>query len=582
MNKAAPGSGRPLRCAIYTRKSSEEGLEQEFNSLQAQRQACEAFISSQRQEGWSCLPQAYDDGGRSGGNLDRPALQYLLTAIREGKVDVVVVYKIDRLTRSLADFAKIVEIFDAKGVSFVSVTQQFNTTTSMGRLTLNVLLSFAQFEREVTGERIRDKIAASKKKGMWMGGMPPLGYTVENRKLVIVEPEAESVRDIFRRYAELGSVRLLQQDLAARGITGKSWVSTSGRCWGGKPIGRGTLYLILQNRLYRGEIAHKDQVYPGEHPAIVDAVLWDAVQARLAENAVERGTGTRVKNPSLLAGLLFDAASQRMTPTHAVKNGKRYRYYVSCPLITEAKADAFAGLRVPAAEIEQIVVNRIRRLLSEPASLFEIVMAAQAGERPLQASVIARADERASDWAGMSLLRQRVVLLALIQRIDIGPDQVIIRLRPARLAALLEDRLTAANPDPFDEGPTLPLSQSVQLRRTGKEVRMVIDHTDPFAPPSKPDPALIKAIVKAHRFNETLLRGGVSKFADLAKTEKLHRSYYSQILRLAYLAPDITTAILDGRQPSGLTATVLIEHPALPLSWQEQRTALGFIRSVGS
>ena len=232
MNKTSSRSGPGVRCAIYTRKSSEEGLQQEFNSLQAQREACEAFIRSQRHAGWCCLPQAYDDGGRSGGTLDRPALQQLLAEIRQGRVDVVVVYKIDRLTRALADFAKIVEIFDAQGVSFVSVTQQFNTTTSMGRLTLNVLLSFAQFEREVTGERSRDKIAASKKKGMWMGGTPPLGYTVGNRKLVILEPEAARVREIYHRYAELGSVRLLQQELAARGITGKSWVSRSGRCRG--------------------------------------------------------------------------------------------------------------------------------------------------------------------------------------------------------------------------------------------------------------------------------------------------------------------------------------------------------------
>jgi DNA invertase Pin-like site-specific DNA recombinase len=294
-------------------------VEQEFNSLHAQREACEAFIKSQRHEGWSCLPQAYDDGGRSGGNLERPALQQLLAEIREGKVDVVVVYKIDRLTRSLADFAKIVEIFDAKGVSFVSVTQQFNTTTSMGRLTLNVLLSFAQFEREVTGERIRDKIAASKKKGMWMGGVPPLGYTVRDRKLIIVESEAETVRHIFRRYAALGSVRLLKAELETHGIAGKRWTSASGRSWGGRPIGRGALYLILQNRLYRGDVVHKDQSYPGEHEAIIAPALWDAIQARLAENAVERGIGVRVKNLSLLAGLLFDGEGHRMTPTHAVK-----------------------------------------------------------------------------------------------------------------------------------------------------------------------------------------------------------------------------------------------------------------------
>jgi site-specific DNA recombinase len=574
MGKPSLRSGHPMLCAIYTRKSSEEGLEQAFNSLHAQREACEAFIRSQRHEGWACLPQAYDDGGRSGGTMDRPALQLLLTAIREGRVDVVVVYKIDRLTRSLADFAKIVEIFDAKGVSFVSVTQQFNTATSMGRLTLNVLLSFAQFERELTGERIRDKIAASKKKGMWMGGVPPLGYTICDRKLVVVEPEAEMVRWIFDRYVTLGSVQLLQQELAVRGVTGKSWTSMSGRIWGDKPIGRGALYLILQNRICRGEIVHKDQAYPGEHLAIIDPALWDKVQTRLGENRVERHIGVRVKNPSLLAGLLFDVAGQRMTPTHAIKHGKRYRYYVSRPLIINERTDAANGQRIPAAEIEQIVANRIRRLLSEPANLFEI-LGEQATERVLQQSLIARAAAHAANWARMPLLRQRVLLLALVRRVEVGPDQVTIHLRLRRLAAFLEDRLTADPVLPDDE-PGVPLSHPVRLRRAGKEVRIVIDGSDPFAPSPKPDPSLIKAIVKAHRFNDQLVHGGVTRFADLAKGEKLHRSYYSQILRLAYLAPDITTAIHEGRQPAGLTATMLIEHPHLPSSWQQQRTALGF------
>jgi DNA invertase Pin-like site-specific DNA recombinase len=574
MGKAPLRSGRTLRCAVYTRKSSEEGLEQEFNSLHAQREACEAYIRSQRHEGWSCLPQGYDDGGRSGGNLERPALQQLLAEIREGKVDVVVVYKIDRLTRSLADFAKIVEIFDAKGVSFVSVTQQFNTTTSMGRLTLNVLLSFAQFEREVTGERIRDKIAASKKKGMWMGGVPPLGYGASDHKLTPIESEAETVRHIFQRYAALGSVRLLQQELEARGIRSKRWTSAAGRRWGGKPLARGALYLMLQNRIYRGEIVHKDQSYPGEHKAIIDPTLWDAVQARLAENAVDRGTGTRVKNPSLLGGLLFDGEGHRMTPTHAVKNGKRYRYYVSRPLIVGARADA-AGLRIPATEIEQIVANRIRRLLSEPASVFEI-LEAQPGEPLLQQSLMTRAAELAGKWPEMSPLRLRVVLLAVVQRVDMDPDQVIIHLRPRRLAALLNNRLTATNLDRLDDEPTLPLSHPVHLRRAGKEVRMVIDHTDPFAPLPKPGRALIRMVVRAHRFHDLLVKHKGGKFADLAKGEKLHRSYFSQLLRLAYLAPDITTAILDGHQPQGLTVTQLIERADLPMSWREQRRTLGF------
>jgi site-specific DNA recombinase len=574
MNKPTSRAGRPLRCAIYTRKSSEEGLEQEFNSLHAQREACEAFIKSQRHEGWSSLPQAYDDGGRSGGNMERPALQQLLGDIREGKVDVVVVYKIDRLTRSLADFAKIVEIFDARGVSFVSVTQQFNTTTSMGRLTLNVLLSFAQFEREVTGERIRDKIAASKRKGMWMGGVPPLGYTATDRKLVVIAAEAKTVRHIFRRYAALGSVRLLKEELEAQGIIGKYWTGASGKSWGGKPLGRGALYWMLQNRIYRGEIVHKDEAYPGEHEAIIEPALWSTVQERLAENAVDRSTGTRVKNPSLLVGLLFDGEDHRMTPTHAIKNGRRYRYYVSRPLIVEARADA-AGMRIPAAEIEQIVTNRIRQLLSEPASVFAIIEA-QATEPRRQQTLIARAAELAQEWDRMSPLRIRAILLTLLQRVDVATDQVIIHLRPRRLAALLDDDLSPADPRLGNDEPTLSLSHPVHLRRAGKEVRMVIGHSDPFAPPQNPDDSLIKAIGRAHHYHALLIKHGSGKFADLAKSEKLHRSYFSQVLRLAYLAPDITTAILEGRQPEDLTVTTLIERAHLPLSWLEQRSALGF------
>jgi site-specific DNA recombinase len=306
-----------VRCAIYTRKSSEEGLEQEFNSLQAQREACEAFIDSQRHEGWVCQRAAYDDGGFSGATMDRPALQQLLADLTAGRVDTVVVYKIDRLTRSLADFAKIVEILDARGASFVSVTQQFNTTTSMGRLTLNVLLSFAQFEREVIGERIRDKIAASKKKGMWMGGVPPLGYGVRDHKLVMIDSEADAVGLIFRRYAELGSVRLLKAELEARGIKSKSWTSVSGRLVGGKPFSRGALYLMLQNRIYQGEIVHKGQFHPGEHTPIIDHPLWDAVQEQLAGNTARRQCGRRTRQSSLLAGMLFDGDGNRMTPSHA-------------------------------------------------------------------------------------------------------------------------------------------------------------------------------------------------------------------------------------------------------------------------
>jgi len=431
-----------VRCAIYTRKSSEEGLEQEFNSLQAQREACEAFITSQRHEGWVCLPNAYDDGGFSGATMDRAALQRLLADVTAGRVDIVVVYKIDRLTRSLADFAKIVEILDARGASFVSVTQQFNTTTSMGRLTLNILLSFAQFEREVIGERIRDKIAASKKKGMWMGGVPPLGYGVQDRKLVIVDGEADIVRTIFRRYAELGSVRLLRDELEARGIKSKSWTSASGHLRSGKPFSRGALYLMLQNRIYRGEIVHKGQSHLGEHPPIIDQSLWDAVQAQLAGNTAGHISGTRIRQASLLTGMLFDGDNNSMTPTHAVKNGARYRYYVSRPLITKDQSERSAGLRIPAGEIEQVVTSRVRQWLLDPGSIYQ---ATRVADPSAQRRLIARAGEIGKSWPELPTTRQRALLTALIERIDVRADHIDIHFHPARLGALLD---VAATPLP--------------------------------------------------------------------------------------------------------------------------------------
>src|SRR5215813_12564873 len=459
-----------VRCAIYTRKSSEEGLNQEFNSLQAQREACEAFINSQRHESWVCLPADFDDGGFSGATMDRPALQRLLADITAGRVDIVVVYKIDRLTRSLTDFAKIVEILDKRSASFVSVTQQFNTTTSMGRLTLNVLLSFAQFEREVIGERIRDKIAASKKKGMWMGGVPPLGYRVCDRKLVIVDGEVEIVRTVFRRYAELGSVRLLKDELEAQGIKSKSWTSASGRQIGDKPFSRGALYLILQNRLYRGEIVHKGQYHPGEHAPIIDPPLWDAVQAQLAGKTAERNSGTRTRQPSLLAGMLFDGDGNRMTPTHAVKNGVRYRYYVSRPLITKDQTDGSLGLRVPAEEIEQLVTSRVRQWLVDPGSIYQAIPLA---DPSAQHRLIARAAEIGKTWSELPGPRQLALLTALLARIDAGADQIDIHLRPRRVGVLLD--VTAA-PSAADDD-TQILSVPVGLRRSGRELRMLIDRT---------------------------------------------------------------------------------------------------------
>jgi site-specific DNA recombinase len=575
MTKSASSSPRRnarVRCAIYTRKSSEEGLEQQFNSLQAQREACKAFINSQRNEGWVCLPASYDDGGFSGATMERPALQQLLADITAGRVDIVIVYKIDRLTRALADFAKIVEILDVSGASFVSVTQQFNTTTSMGRLTLNVLLSFAQFEREVIGERIRDKIAASKKKGMWMGGVPPLGYRAPDRKLIVVDSEAEVVRTIFHRYAALGSVRLLQEELEARGITSKAWTSASGRLRGGKRFSRGALYLLLQNRIYRGEIVHKGQSHPGEHEPIIDPPLWDAVQAQLVSNTAQRNSGARTRQPSLLTGMLFDGEGNRMTPSHAVKKGARYRYYVSRPLITKDQTESSTGLRIPAVEIEQLVTCRVRQWLLDPGSVYQAT-SAWFPDPATQRRLAARAQEIGMRWPELPMMRRRAVLNALIDRIDVGGDRIDIRLYLGRLSALLD---VAATPLPsVTDDEIRILSIPVRLRRSGSEIRMLIDGTDPFAS-ARPDARLIKVLLKARRFNATLVGSDGVPFAALAEREGVSRSYFTRIIRLSYLAPDITQAILDGRQPRDLTADKLLAHSRLPLAWPDQRTALGF------
>jgi site-specific DNA recombinase len=349
------------RCAVYTRKSTEDGLEQEFNSLDAQYEACTAYALSQRHEGWVVVPERYDDGGFSGGSLQRPGLKRLLADIAAGKVDTILVYKIDRLTRSLADFAKIVEVLDQANASFVSITQSFNTTTSMGRLTLNMLLSFAQFEREVTGERIRDKIAASKRKGLWMGGPVPLGYAVENRKLVVSQSEADLVRHIYQRYLELGSVVELADELNQQGRRTKVQQRASGPHRGGCVFRRGTLYHLLSNRIYLGQMVHKGEYFPGEHPAIVPTDLWGAVQEKLRGNA--SGTSRRLKSqqPSLLVGLVFDGEGRAMTPSHATKPGRRYRYYITRP---DQMAEAPAW-RVSAYDLEQIICDQLSGLLTD-------------------------------------------------------------------------------------------------------------------------------------------------------------------------------------------------------------------------
>jgi len=570
-------TSRRLRCAIYTRKSSDEGLDQAFNSLDAQREACAAYIVSQKHEGWTVLPTLYDDGGFSGGTLDRPALQRLLADISARKVDVVLVYKIDRLTRSLFDFAKIVEAFDARNVSFVSITQQFNTTTSMGRLTLNVLLSFAQFEREVAGERIRDKIAASKKKGMWMGGLPPLGYDARDRKLVINKDEARTVLHIFSRYVDLRSVRALKEDLDSAGIRSKHRTLQDGTVYGGRTLSRGVLYLMLQNRIYRGEITHKGNAYPGEHKPIVDKALWDKVQAILAANRVDRATGVNVQHPSLLAGLVFDESGQRLTPTHTVKKGTRYRYYVSKSLVTGAAKDSAQGRRVPAGNLESLVVGKLRAFLADKGAILSAISdTAKIGAE--QQRLIARGRQVSDEFPTLSPDAIRSSLMTLVQRIDITPEHVEIRVYRQGLHDLLaapsiEPTLVPPAPRNYDAD-VVTFKVEAHLQRVGREMKLVVDNAENQA---EADPGLLRIIVRAHDFHERLIRDPDLTVPAIAKQERLTIGYLSRLLRLPSLAPDIVAAIINGKHPPQLSAKRLMRLALrLPTDWAEQRKFLGF------
>lgn len=427
---------RKLRCAVYTRKSSEEGLEQEFNSLDAQREACEAYIASQKAEGWLLVPDRYDDGGVSGATLERPALKRLLADIEAQRVDVVVVYKIDRLSRALMDFAKLVEVFDRNNVTFVSVTQSFNTTTSMGRLTLNILLSFAQFEREVIGERIRDKFAASRKKGMWMGGWIPLGYELKDRKLLINEAEAAAVRMIFQRFLRIGSATKLVVALGSEGMTTK----------GGKPIDKGYIYKILNNRIYIGEAVHKGTAYPGEHQAIIDRGLWDRVHSILRESPRKRAAHTRAQTPSLLKGLIFGPTGRAMTPAHTRKGGKLYRYYVSTDVLTRDPA-ACTVRRVPAAEIESAVVEQLRGLLRAPEIIVRTWRVARQSLEGLREADVREALERLDPlWDELFPAEQARIVQLLVERVDVSLDGAYIRLRTEGLTNLVAD-LRAVRPE---------------------------------------------------------------------------------------------------------------------------------------
>jgi site-specific DNA recombinase len=551
------------RCAIYTRKSSEEGLEQAFNTLHAQREACESYILSQRHEGWSVIKTLYDDGGFSGGTMERPALQQLLGDIKAGRIDIVIVYKIDRLTRSLFDFAKIVEIFDAHHVSFVSVTQSFNTTTSMGRLTLNVLLSFAQFEREVTGERIRDKFAASKKKGIWMGGPVPLGYDLKDRKLIINPAEADTVRRIFDLYLRLGAVRKLKEGADRLKLRTKARKNKDGKTVGGYPFRIGHLYAFLRNPLYVGRIAHKGQSYPGDHKPIIDQEIWDKVQAQLTSNAQDRRSGASAREASLLVGLLYDDNGKRMTPSHAVKKGKRYRYYLSNNLITGNGL----GIRIAAHEIENPILYELGRFLRDRIKLTE--MFPRAGKDPMMISeALNKANAHSRRITDGMNAEKRLLIQQLIDRIILSEKNICIVVNRNGLAMLCGIEIDASkSKEPF------VLQVAATLRRLGKEKKLIIAGQTSA---QKLDPALIKAVVRAHRWFEMLRTSQVQSISEIAAKEKLSRTYVISLLPLAFLAPDIIEAILEARHPIGLSLIRILAQPQPLLEWGAQRSAFGF------
>lgn len=553
-----------LRCAVYTRKSTEDGLEQEFNSLDAQYEACAAYALSQRHEGWSVVSDRYDDGGFSGGNMQRPGLVRLLADIAAGKVDIILVYKIDRLTRSLADFAKIVEVLDKAGASFVSITQSFNTTTSMGRLTLNMLLSFAQFEREVTGERIRDKIAASKRKGLWMGGPVPLGYEVEARKLVINTEEADLVRHIYQRYLELGSVVELADELNAQGYRTKVQNRTSGPHRGGCIFRRGTLYHLLSNRIYIGQMVHKGEAFAGEHPAIIPSDLWDAVQDKLRAKACGTSRRLRSQQPSLLVGLVFDGEGRAMTPSHATKPGRRYRYYVT----RSDQLDETPAWRVSAHDLERLVWERLSDLLMDQQFLCDL--AGQATADIIQ-QVLAAADLAAAKLRSGAAREKAALLPKIISRIDLREEVIDLIVDKSMLGNVLG---LEVNTDTADRKLILTLA-ATKVRR-GHQLRLVIPGPQTISISSaNRDDKLVALIAEAHQARQLVLASPDRSIAAIAASHGRCRTRLGKLMALSCLAPDIVTAIVEGRQPASLSARTL-QDIDLPLAWADQRALLGF------
>lgn len=542
-----------IRCAIYTRKSSEEGLDQSFNSLDAQHEACAAYIASQRHEGWRLSQERYDDGGISGGTLERPGLQRLLNDIDDGQIDLVVVYKIDRLTRSLHDFAKLVDRLDAASCSFVSVTQAFNTSTSMGRLTLNVLLSFAQFEREVTAERIRDKIAASKKKGMWMGGLTPLGYDHARRDgqsgLVINTNEADAVRAIFRAYDQTPHLPTVRDQTIKLGITSKHRIFASGRQQGGSLLSNGQIHFILTNPVYIGKIRHKKEIYNGLHASIIDQSLFDRVQTKLHAASVNGSHSNRAgQKRARLISKLFDETGDRLTPSFTCLKSRRIFYYVSNRLIRRQEKDP-TGWRLPARPLEEAIANAVQTHI-----------------KTTDAHLIA--DPTAEEYRLVTSLTPKLLdqdtALKLIERVVVAPGQLTIQLNPTQLAELLKLRSGRVDPD------KMSFTQTFTLKRRGVEQKIIsgaITHN--------PDSKLIRAIAQAHEWLDLIKQGTTLK--EIARAQNTTDAPIRRRLKLAFLSPKITRMILDGQQPISLTIRQLIRMN-IPMCWENQEKMVEELR----
>ncbi len=558
---------KTFRCAIYTRKSSEEGLEQDFNSLEAQREACEAYIRSQEHEGWRLLPDRFDDGGFSGGNMERPALKQLIELVDSGCIDIIVVYKIDRLTRSLTDFARLAEVLDKRGVSFVSVTQQFNTTTSMGRLMLNVLLSFAQFEREITGERIRDKIAASKKKGMWMGGVPPIGYDIVGRQLVVNDVDAATIKRIFTLYLEEGNVAALLERLERENIRTAARHSAKGNHYGNRPFTRGHLYKLLANPIYIGRVPHKSVSHRGQHPAIIDKPTWDAVQAQLTDNTQGPRNRRRRAEPQthLLEGLLRTQSDARFVVGGANKGARRYRYYV------EEQTDRGGGagppsVRLPAGEIEAAVITGLRGVLADHRGLLVRLEATTSGEAP---TALRSANAWCNALAGRIDPELTARVRQVLRRVTVGHDRLLLSFSIGGLRSVLgiarAPTLGPTNEPEVDE--EFSITVPYRVTRRGRQMKLVLPNSTAG---SSVDRSLVTAVVRAWDWAERLKSGEAASMAEICAAEGFTDTYVGQVLPMAFLSPEIVESILAGTQPSSLTANRLIWGGRLPAVWSEQ------------